>query len=302
MAHDVTGVPHLPAGFTDRFRSEYVPVDGTTVHAVVGGDGPPLLLLPGWPQFWYGWRLLMPDLAEHFTVIAADLRGQGASDKPATGYDAATLASDMAGLMAALGHEHYAIAGYDVGMMVAYVLAADHPDRVTRLAVAEAILPGVSPSPPLLMDPAANEYLWHFAFNRLADINDRMVAGREEVYFGHQFASKAATPTSIPREAVDVYVDVLRDPAARHASFEYYRDQHSTPQILDRQRTRLPMPVLAIGAERASGASVEQTMRAVATDVTGLVIPGSGHYVPEEAPDALLEALLDFFSQGRSAD
>ncbi|HEX6340599.1 alpha/beta hydrolase [Umezawaea sp.] len=295
MPHDVTGVPHLPEGFTERFRSEFVAVDGTTLHAVVGGDGPPLLLLPGWPQFWYGFRLVMPALADRFTVIAADPRGTGASDKPATGYDAATLASDAAALMTALGHERFAVVGYDVGMMIGYVLAADHPERVTSLAVAEAILPGVTPSPPLLMDPATNEHLWHFAFNRLAEVNERMVAGREEVYFGHQFASKAASPEAIPQEAVDVYVDVLRDPAALRASFEFYRSERSGPQVVERtRRARLAVPVLAIGGEHASAEEVERTMRAVADDVTGVVLPGAGHYVPEEAPDALLDALLEF--------
>ncbi|MCS7480690.1 alpha/beta fold hydrolase [Umezawaea endophytica] len=297
MPHDVTGVPHLPEGFTDRFRSEFVPVDGVTLHAVVGGDGPPLLLLPGWPQFWYSFRLVMPALADRFTVIALDTRGTGASDKPATGYDAVTLASDASAVMTALGHERFAVLGYDVGMMIGYVLAADHPERVTSLAVSEAILPGVTPSPPLLMDTATNERLWHFAFNRLADVNERMVSGREEVYFGHQFASKAASPRAIPQEAVDVYVDVLRDPAALRASFEFYRSEESTPQVVERTRgAKLAMPVLAIGGERSSGAVVEQTMRAVAADVTGLVLPGVGHFVPEEAPDELLKALLDFLS------
>ena len=99
MPFTVDAVPHLPADFGDTFTSRTAEVDGVALHAVVGGTGPALLLLPAWPQFWYGWRLVMPALAEHFTVVAADLRGMGASDKPATGYDAVTLADDMAGLM-----------------------------------------------------------------------------------------------------------------------------------------------------------------------------------------------------------
>jgi len=130
-----------------------------TLHAVVGGDGPPLLLLPAWPQFWYNWRLVMPALAEHFTVVATDVRGTGASDKPATGYDGATLADDMAARMTALGHERFAVVGYDLGLLVGYALAAGHRDRVTRLVVGEAILPGFSPSPPLMSDAATNEFL-----------------------------------------------------------------------------------------------------------------------------------------------
>ncbi|MEO3875189.1 alpha/beta hydrolase [Nonomuraea sp. B12E4] len=293
MPFTVTDVPHLPDGFTSTFTSRTVQVRDLTLHAVVGGDGPPLLLLPGWPQFWYCWRLAMPDLAERFTVVAADVRGVGASDKPATGYDPLTLADDMAALMTRLGHHRFAIAGFDLGMVVSYALAAGHRDRVTHLAVAEAILPGISDFPPPMTDPARGDLMWHFAFNRLpADVNERMVAGREEIYFGHQFASKAATPYAIPPHAVDVYVDALRDPAALHASFEFYRADQGLARV--REAGPLTIPVLTLGGELSGGTFVETVMRLVATDVTGLVIPGAGHFLPEEAPAAVVKALLEF--------
>lgn len=296
MPFTVTDVPELPAGFADTFTSHTIKTGELTLHAVVGGDGPPLLLLPGWPQFWYSWRLVMPALAEHFTVIAPDLRGMGASDKPASGYDAATLADDMAELMTALGHHRFAVVGYDLGMLVGYALAASHRDRVTRLVGAESILPGLSPSPPLLSDPATNEFLWHFAFNRLQDINERMVAGREEIYFGHTFTSKTASPGAIPQHAIDVYVDQLRDPAALRASFEYYRTLDTSAEHTLRWRDEGPLtiPVLAIGGQHSTGTMPEETLRMVATDVTGLVIPGTGHFLPEEAPQELSKAVLDF--------
>ncbi|MFJ1732962.1 alpha/beta fold hydrolase [Streptomyces sp. NPDC088254] len=296
MPFTVTDVPDLPAGFTDTFTSHTVQTSELTLHAVVGGDGPPLLLLPGWPQFWYSWRLVMPALAEHFTVIAPDLRGMGASDKPATGYDAATLADDMTELMTELGHERFAVVGYDLGMLVGYALAASHRDRVTRLVGAESILPGLSPSPPLMSDPATNEFLWHFAFNRLADINERMVAGREEIYFGYNFTTKTARPGAIPQQAIDVYVDQLRDPSALRASFEYYRTLDTSAEHALRWRDEGPLtiPVLAIGGQHSTGTMPEETLRLVATDVTGLVIPHAGHFLPEEAPQELSTAVMDF--------
>lgn len=299
MPFTVTDVPNLPAGFTDTFTSHTVTSsDGLTLHAVVGGSGPVLLLLPAWPQFWYNWRLVMPALAEHFTVVAADVRGTGASDKPTTGYDGATAADDMAALMTGLGYDRFAVAGYDYGLLVGHALASSrHRDRVTHLVVGEAILPGFSPSPPLMMDPATNEFLWHFAFNSLAEINDRMVAGREEIYFGHQFTSKAARPDAIPQHAIDVYVEALRDPAARHASFEVYRRLAETAEQFRRWHKEggpLTIPVLAIGGEYSTGTAPAEDMRKVATDVTGVVLPGSGHFLAEEVPQPLTKALLDF--------
>src|SRR5215468_465331 len=145
----VSGAPSLPDGFAGTFTSRYVDTGGLRQHVVTGGEGPPLLLLHGWPQTWYTWRLVMPALARDFFVVAPDQRGCGLSGKPEDGYDTATLAGDLVALMGALGHRRFAVAGHDTGMWIGYALAADHPDRIARLAVAEAAKPGVSPSPPL---------------------------------------------------------------------------------------------------------------------------------------------------------
>src|SRR4029450_6839393 len=112
------------------------------------------------------WRMLMPALAEDFQVIAVDQRGVGLSDKPQDGYDTATLAGDLVALMEALGHDRFAMYGTDTGMPIAYALAADHPERLDRLVVSEAPLPGVPPSPPLFLPPAFNERFWHLTFNQ----------------------------------------------------------------------------------------------------------------------------------------
>jgi Predicted hydrolases or acyltransferases (alpha/beta hydrolase superfamily) len=138
----VSGAPNLPAGFTGTFTSRYVDTGELRLHAVTGGEGPPLLLVHGWPQTWYAWRMLMPALARDFSVVAVDQRGIGLSGKPQGGYDTATLANDLAALMDALGHPRFALYGTDVGMPIAYALAADHRDRIDRLAVSEAPLPG----------------------------------------------------------------------------------------------------------------------------------------------------------------
>jgi pimeloyl-ACP methyl ester carboxylesterase len=265
------------------------------LHAVVGGDGPPVLLICGWPQTWYAWRLVMPALARHHRVVAVDPRGVGGSDKSPGGYDTGTLASDMVAVMAALGHDRFSVVGHDVGLWIGYAIAADHPDRVERLAVAEAVLPGVSPSPPILQPGAGNARLWHFAFNRLDHLNEQLVRGREHLFFGFQFESKAVVP--LDADAVDHYIDALRDPDALHCSFACYRALDETmAQNAARAQRRLSMPVLAIAGAGWLGELVGETMRLVAAQVASVVIPACGHYPAEEAPDAFGDALAGFLA------
>ena len=295
----VSGAPNLPDGFAGTFTSRYVEAGGLRQHVVTGGDGPPLLLVHGWPQTWYAWRLVMPALARGFSVVVPDQRGCGLSGKPQDGYDTGTLAADLAALMDALGHRRFAVAGHDTGMWIGYALAADHPGRVARLAVAETPLPGVSPSPPLFASAHLNNALWHFAFNRLAAVNDQLVAGREEVYFGWQFATKAARP--LPGHAVRYYIDTLAaSPAALHASFAIYRALDTTiAQNQQRTTRRLPMPVLGIGGGHSLAGQVADTMKLAADDVQTLVIPGCAHHPAEETPEEILTALTAFLAPYR---
>jgi pimeloyl-ACP methyl ester carboxylesterase len=297
------GSLRLPDGFTDVFTSRLVDLDGLRLHAVTGGDGPPLLLVGGWPQTWYAWREVMPALAREHTVVAVDQRGTGLSDKPDGGYDAGTLAADLVALMAALGHDRFDVVGHDIGTWTAYALAADHPERVRRLAIVEAVIPGLTPSPPAFGPAAVNHRLWQFGFNRLTDLNEELVRGRERLFFGWQFATKAATPTAIPAHAVDVYVDAITsDPRALRASFEYYRALDETiAQNEKRSRTRLELPVLAVGGALWSGTSAAQTMRLAADDVTDVVLDGCGHYPAEEQPARFTGVLRDFLAGGPAA-
>ncbi|WP_446039182.1 alpha/beta fold hydrolase [Streptomyces sp. SID1121] len=305
----VSGVPHLPAGFADTFTSRYVDTgrdagpDGLRLHAVTGGDGPPLLLLGGWPQTWYAWRLLMPALARDHQVVAVDPRGVGLSDKPLDGYDTGTLAADMVALMGALGHERFAMVGHDIGMWTGYALAADHPGRLDRLVVAEAAIPGLAPSPPLFGDRELNDRLWHFGFNRLGELNELLVRGREHAFFSHQFASKAASPTALPAHAVQVYVEALAaGPEALRCSFEFYRALDTTmEQNSRRKERRLTLPVLTLAGAECSGELVGNTMRLAADHVESLILPDCGHYPAEEAPEATLAALTAFLAPYRRA-
>ena len=182
---------------------------------VTGGDGPLLLVVHGWPQTWYAWRLVMPALARDFAVIAPDQRGCGLSGKPQHGYDTGALADNLVALMDALGHRRFRRGRARHRHVDRLRPGRRPPDRIARVAVAEAAMPGVSASPPLFGSTAANNQLCHFAFNRLAEVNDQLAAGREHVYFGFQ---------TLPGYAVRHYVDALAtDPEALHASFAIYR-------------------------------------------------------------------------------
>jgi pimeloyl-ACP methyl ester carboxylesterase len=298
--------PHLPAGFTGTFKSRYIKANGLRQHAVIGGDGPPLLLVHGWPQNWYQFRLIMPALARDFTVIAVDQRGMGLSDKPRDGYDCATMANDLVALMDALGHRRFAVVGCDTGMSIGYALAADHPARVDRLVVGEAVIPGVSPSPPILAVPGPLVgHVFHLLFNRLADLNEQLVRGRERDFFSFIYEVEGGTK-KLPDDAVRYYIDGFASSRTTlSTSFAFYRATDvSAPQNEQRAKQRLTLPVLAIGGALSLGEGVTQTMQLVANNVQSATI-NCGHWLAEEAPQQMLAALTPFlapYRQGASPE
>jgi pimeloyl-ACP methyl ester carboxylesterase len=298
----VSGAPNLPAGFTDTFTSRYIDTGQVRLHAVIGGEGPPLLLVHGWPENWYAWRLLMPALARDFEVIAVDQRGIGLSGKPQDGYDAGTLAGDLVALMDALGHERFAVVGHDTGFIIGYALAADHPDRVDRVALAEIPgPPGVAPAPPLFVPEPLNNRLWHIPFNRVNDkLTEQLVRGREDIFFGYEFAIQGG---KLSDDVVNYYVGIFSDPDVLRGSFGLYRAWDTTLAQNEQRKTQpLAMPVLAIGGAESWGEHVAEAMKLAADDVQSVVIPGTGHWVAEEAPEEMLAALTEFLAPYRDGE
>lgn len=299
-AGSATDAPHLPSGFTDTFKSQYVDTGELRLHVVIGGSGPPLLLVHGWPENWYAWRLIMPALAESFTVIAVDQRGIGLSDKPKDGYDTGTLAADLIALMDALGHRRFAVVGHDTGFAIGYALAADYPDRIDRVVLVE--IPGppmTSASPPVFVPAPVNNKLWHIPFLRAEDLPERLVAGREDDFFGYEFAVQGG---AVPDETITYYVGLVSESGALTGSFGFYRALDATlAQNEKRKASPLTMPVLAIGGERSYGAHVGDAMKSLAANVESVVIPGAGHWLAEEAPEAMLATLTPFLSPYRNA-
>lgn len=279
------------------FKSYMIDTGEVELHAVIGGSGEPLLLHAGWPQNWYAWRDLMIPLSQHFTVIAVDPRGLGLSGRPDSGFDAVSLGQDMHRLMDILGYDKFSFVGHDLGVIVGYAMASLQPSRIRQLAIGEALIPGIMPSMPLIPDDRQlSDFLWHFNFNRAWEVNERLVEGREEIYFGYQFESKSGHPDAIPKYARDFYIELIRrKPGTLKASFEFYRSIDETiPQVREMKKTKLLMPVLTFAGALASGESVEQEWNTIAENVEAVIIPDSGHFPAEEKPELLLNALLKF--------
>lgn len=279
-----------------EFSHDYVRIDGRRIHCITAGQGAPVLLIPGWPQTWYAWRHVMQALAaQGFQAIAVDPPGTGFSDRPDTGYDTGSIALTLHRTMLALGHERYQVAGHDVGMWVAYALASDQPQAVQSLALTEAVIPGLAPEPSIFAPPEQNIFLWHFMFNRLPDLPEALIAGREQAYLTYMFDKWSHRRD---RVAAQAYIDAYAAPGGLRAGFAYYRAIPETVrQNGERARTPLPMPVLAIGAEHATRDAPLVTMQRNALDVRGAIIADCGHFVTEECPEEFLAHLLPFLSK-----
>lgn len=299
-------VPPSPfdfAAFNKEFHHGVARANGVKLHYVEGGmdtKGDPILLIPGWPQSWYAWRFVMPKLvAAGHRVVALDLRGMGDSDHPMDGYDSKTMAADIHAFVEARGLARGGrlhVAGHDVGAWMAYAHAADWPHDVKTLTVMEAALPGITPPAPAgIPGDDANMRSWHFAFNRLPDLPEMLVQGHERAYLGWLFAQKSLNGHVFTPDALDEYTRVFAQPGGARAAFSCYRAAFSETglqQNRHRADTRLAMPVLAVGGQHSVGEGMLNTMKLVATDVRGVNIPDAGHFVLEEKPVEVAEAIL----------
>jgi pimeloyl-ACP methyl ester carboxylesterase len=286
------GTPAPPAGF----RSETAHTNGINVHYVIGGQGEPLVLLHGWPQTWYEYHRVMPALAEQYTVIVPDLRGAGDSDAPAGGYDKETMAEDVRGLLESLGVGPVNLVGHDIGVMVAYPLAASYPARVKRLVLAEAPIPGVEPG---WTAASSLRFLWHFGFHNERNTPELLTAGRERAYLLSFYKKFAIVPDAFPDDEVDVYARAYARPGRMTAGFEWYRAfDADAARNAELQKTKLPMPLLMMGGGGfgASEAALMAQGQVIATEVRGAVIAGSGHWILEEQPERFVTALRAFLA------
>jgi pimeloyl-ACP methyl ester carboxylesterase len=271
----------------------YADLGDVLIHYVTAGSGPPLVLLHGWPQTWYEWRHVMPELARHYTLVMPDLRGLGDSSRPADGYDKKTVANDIWRLVHdRLGHQRFYLVGHDWGGPTAYALAAAHPDAVRRLVILDVVIPGDGG------DFSQSGRRWHHAFHMTPDLPEAMVHGRERLYIGWFYRTFGYRPDAISEADLDEYVRTYAQPGAMRAGFAFYRalPQDAADNAAIVKRFKLPMPVLGIGGAngRGRGAEVGESLRRVAVDVRAEIFTECGHWIPEEQPARLVAALRDF--------
>ena len=271
--------------------------EGAEIFVRSGGSGPVVLLLHGYAENSDSWAPLAADLMKDHTVVVPDLRGIGRSSKPVGGYDKKTQAKDIRAVVTGLGYERTFVVAHDIGNMVAYAYAALYPDKVERLVVMDAPIPGIEPWGEILQNPG----VWHFNFH--GRDAERLVAGRERIYFDRIWNDFTGDPGKPDEATRNFFTASYAQPGGMRAGFAQFAafSQDAKDNKIFEQ-VKLPMPVLAVGGEKSFGPLQAVIMRHVATNVQEAVVSGSGQWLIEERPVetvALIRRFLD--ASGTSA-
>ncbi len=274
-------------------ESRFANVNGVRLHYRFAGKGDPIVLLHGYAETSHMWLPLVPQLASNHAVIVPDLRGAGQSSKPEGGYTKAAMAQDIRALVKKLGCEKIRIVGHDIGLMVAYAFAAQFPGEVDRIAPMDAFLPGVGN----WRDVWLMRDMWHFHFYGKTPL--ALVHGRERIYFEHFWNDFAANPKhSVSEPDRRFYAREYARPGGMRAGFEYFHAfEQDAEEFAAFAKTPLAMPMLVLAGERASGDGLIQQARLVATNVEGLIVRSSGHWLMEEAPGQVIPKLVEFLNR-----
>ena len=276
------------------FTHQRAPVNGIQLHYVIGGQGDPIVLLHGFTETWYEWRQIIPELiANNYTVIAPDMRGLGDSEKPLMGYDKKTIAEDIYQLVKKLGYGKIYIVAHDWGGPVAYSYAAAHPEDVKKMIILDTLLPGFG------FEEAGNfspNGLWHFSFHAVRDLPEKLIDGKEAVYLNWLYDHFLYNQSAITTDDREEYIKQYSKPGAMRAGFEYYRSVfEDAKQNKEYGEEKLEIPILTIGGEAGLGNITTTSFQKVANNVTGITLPNTGHFIPEERPNFLTKQILDFF-------
>jgi pimeloyl-ACP methyl ester carboxylesterase len=267
-------------------------VGGVKLQYLTAGHGPAIVLLHGYAETSRMWTPLMPKFAANFTVIAPDLPGIGDSDVPRDGLDMTHAAIRIHDLVKQLGIAKAQVVGHDIGLMVAYAYAAQFRAETERLVLMDAFLPGVAGWEAIYNNPA----IWHFRFN--GPTPEALVNGRERIYFEHFWNDQAADKThSIPEADRQAYTAAYARPGRMRSAWAYFVSfQQAATDFAGFSRTKLTMPVLSIGGEKANGDALAKQVQLVASNVTTVTLPNTGHWVMEERPEETMAALVRFLT------
>lgn len=265
-------------------------IGGVRLHYLTAGHGTPLILLHGYAETSRMWRPIMPVLAKRFTVIAPDLPGIGDSGIPTDGLNMKSAAIRIHDLAKSLGVQRAEVVGHDIGLMVAYAYAAQFPTEVTKLVLMDAFLPGVPGWEAIYNDP----HIWHFRFN--GPTPEALVRGRERTYFEYFWNDLAADKNhSLPQADRAAYIAAYSRPGRMHAGWAYFVSfLQAAKDFAQLSQTKLTMPVLTIGGDKSLGEALGEQAKLVATQVTVVVLPNTGHWVMEESPKETTNALMRF--------
>ncbi len=275
-----------PAGF----KHQYATVNGVKIHYVIGGKGQPLLLVHGFGQNWYMWYRLMPELSKHFTIIAPDLRGVGESDKPTGGYDKKTMATDLHELMKKLGYKNINLVGHDIGLMVAYAYAAQFPTDVKKVALLDALLPGIEP-----VWSQVRAQAWWFGFFGMPHSGE-IIAGKAGLFLTSFWPLVGYVKKPFTDVETNEFIRAYSVPGATTGAFNWFANfPKDAKDNVELAKKKLPMPLLAMGADHSAGVYLAAHCRLVATNVKETIIKGSGHWLVQEQTAQVQKGLLDFF-------
>ncbi len=272
------------------------------IHALSGGSGSLVVLLPGWPETVQAYGDIFPMLAARHRVLVLDPPGLGHSAPSSEGYDTAQVSRMLADAVKGVTEDSYHLVGHDVGAWIAYAWAAQFPERLKSLTLLDSAVPGCAAPQTFPLPYEVNVKLWQFSFNTLPGLPEVLTQGRERELFNWLIEHKAKHPERISQAHCDHYVECYSRPGAMSRGFAYYRDaSKSALQNVEYAKTKLPMPVLALGGSMGVGDRLRVSMRSIATQVEGGEIEDCGHYVMEEQPEVVSTRLLEFFQQVKAA-
>ena len=291
----LVATPHAkaqPKPYPATFKLQDIATNGTTLHVRVGGSGPAVVLIHGFGDTGDMWTPLAIELAKDHRVVVPDLRGMGLSAKPEGGYEKMNQAKDIRGVLDSLGIAQADIVGHDIGVMVSYAYAATYPSKTTRLVVMDAPPPGIPPWDEVVRNPL----LWHFDFYGKDVL--RLVEGRERIFLDRFFNDFGGDPSKINDGTRNHYARLYaRLGAMKGALSQFHAFRQDAKDNLEAMKTKLTMPVLAVGGEKSFGPLEAVAMRNAATNVTELVIPRSGHWLMEEEPEAVVQGVTAFLAK-----